>query len=216
MKPVPNVDMANLGRGWGWKLEQAQHFPRVRQVAESRGKVAVLQDAGRRDWYTAWGGWPGHFTAVETWPVGEEFAAAIAITDRLLPEGTPTFPSVIYRPPTLTVGIAGNPELSLEELMESVARVLAQQGLSPLSLTALASELSLKNNAALTDFAEEMSIPFLTYPPETLRKIPLPASGVAPTPCALAAMLAAGFKEPLVTGVPFGEFTLSVARRQWG
>lgn len=213
MKAVPNVDLANLGRGWGWKLEQAQHFPHVRQVAEGRGPVAVYQEAGRLDWTAPWGGWPEHFTRVDYWPAADTFAAAIAITDRQLPRPDSPVPVLIYRPPTLTLGIHGQIEETQEELLECVAGLFARHGLSVLSLTALAADAGLKHHPELIDLAENLNIPYLTYTAETLAKLPNPTH--AAVPAALAAMLAAGVKEALVAGEDCGSFTLAVARRTW-
>jgi hypothetical protein len=214
MKAVPNVDLTTLGRGWGWKLEQAQHFPEVRAIAESRGAVAIYQDAGRQDWHTSWGGWPAHFTKVESWPVQGTVAAAIAISDRFLPNAESPPPAIIYRPPTLTLGIHGEwDDTSAEDLLSYVAGMFAQHGLSVLSLTALAGTLQAKDQLQLVDLAEELHIPLLAYPEEKLRQVPM--AGGSTSPCALAAMLAAGATQTVAAAIRYGSLTLSVARRTW-
>ena len=214
MRPVPDVDLTTLARGWGWKLEQAQHFPQVRAIAESRGAVAVYQDAGRQDWHAGWGGWPEHFTKVDTWPVPGTFAAAIAISDRILPRMDNLMPAMIYRPPTLTLGIHGDlDETTVEDLLASVAEVFVQHQLSVLSLTAIASTMAFKEHPELIDLAENLHIPLLPYPEEKLRQVPTASSNSSP--CALAAMLAAGATQTLAAAIPSGGLTFSIARRSW-
>jgi cobalt-precorrin 5A hydrolase len=218
---LPAVDL--IGKSWGWKLVGQENLTRVAAAVVKGEPVAVYQDAGRRDWWQSFGAWPHHFERVASWPEANRWNALLAISDRVLPalpaglEGR----TLVYRPPTLVLGIGCRRGVTREEIEECVAALFDRHGLSQSCITAAASAALKKNELGLIDFAEERQIPLLTYTADKLALIkPLPTPseqvrtkiGVAGV-CEPAALLAAGARELLVTKTVFRRVTLAVARR---
>src|SRR5262249_33453879 len=98
---LPALDL--IGRDWGWKIEQPENLTKVAAAVVRREAIAVYQDAGRRDWWRVFGEWPASFHHVESVLQGP-WAAVLAISDRWI-AGISRYPSVVYRPPTLVLGV---------------------------------------------------------------------------------------------------------------
>jgi Cobalamin synthesis G N-terminal/Cobalamin biosynthesis central region len=97
---LPAVDL--IGREWGWKLEAGDNLTRLAAAVVRGDTIGVYQDAGRRDWYEAVGGWPETFVRVAAWPPAQKFAGLIVISDRSIAlDDLP--PVVLYRPPSLAL-----------------------------------------------------------------------------------------------------------------
>jgi cobalt-precorrin 5A hydrolase len=218
---IPAVDL--IGKAWGWKIENRENLTRVAAAVVQGQPVAVYQDAGRPDWWQSFGSWPHNFERLTAWPTEARWSALLVISDRLLPEVPADLVqrTVIYRPPSLTLGVGSRRGVSPEEVEACLGNLFAQHRLSTACVTALASVSLKKNEQGLIDFAEHRQIPFLTYAPDKLALVgppPTPSArvrskiGVAGV-CEPAAMLAAGVRELVVTKTIFKRLTLAVARR---
>lgn len=218
---VPAVDL--IGRQWGWKIERRENLTRVAAAVVQGQPVAVYQDAGRRDWWQPFGPWPHHFERLTAWPTKTSSTALLVISDRVVPQPPADLEqaTLVYRPPSLTVGVGCRRGVSREEVEGCVNELFAHHRLSPVCITALASATLKKHEQGLVDFAEQREIPFLTYAPDKLAivgPVPTPSEkvrskiGIAGV-CEPAAMLAAGVRELVVTKTVFRRLTLAVARR---
>lgn len=207
--PTPAVDQ--IGRRWGWKLERSENHDRVAAAVTGGLPVAVYQDAGRRDWWQPFGSWPHHFERIAAWPGQARWRAVLVISDRLLSALPAELAehTVVYRPPTLALGVGGGP-LSCHELEGCVAKLFTAHRLCEASLTALAAGVANKHSAGFAEFADGREIPFLTYAADKLALVSAPGRADA---CEAAAMLAAGVRELIVPRTLVGGATLAVARR---
>jgi cobalt-precorrin 5A hydrolase len=222
---MTEISLRDIGQVWRWHLEDDANLEYIQSAVAKGEPVAVYQDAGRRDWWHSLGGWPHSLERLAAWPSEPRWRAIILISDRVPPAPPRGLEQamLIFRPPTLTLGIGCRRGVTSEELEECVANLFRQSGLSPRSVTALASAASRKNEPGLIDFADERRIPFLAYAADKLALLPRlpPRNGphrklhVADS-CEPAAMLAAGVKELVVCKTVFARMTLAVARRPTG
>jgi cobalt-precorrin 5A hydrolase len=213
---LPAVDL--IGKHHGWKMEDGSAVLAVYAAVVRGDPVAVYQDAGDPDWWQEFGGWPASFVRVERWPA-PDFAAALLVSDRLLPPSS--VPALTYRPPTLVVGVGckrGVPCAEIEELFHQVFR---DHGLAPLSACCVATASLKADEPGLIEFAARRDLPLRVFSPAELARVgPLPTpsevvrarvglAGVAEP----AALLAAGARELVVPKQRGRRVTLAVARR---
>jgi cobalt-precorrin 5A hydrolase len=128
---LPAVDQ--VGQDWGWQIESPERLTAAAAAVVRGEPVGVWQDAGRRDWWEPFGAWPASFTWLEHWPPSGRWAALLVISDRAGPfEGYG--PVVVYRPPTLVLGVGCKRGVPCDEIEELFQEVCRDQGLAPLSL----------------------------------------------------------------------------------
>jgi cobalamin biosynthesis protein CbiG len=129
---------------------------------------------------------------------------------------------VVYRPPTLALGVGcrrGVPCAEIEELFQEVCRT---EGVSPLSLGAVATASLKADEPGLQEFAARHGVPLQAFTPEELERVgPLPTpsetvrarvgvAGVAEP----AALLAAGARDLVMPKRRGRRVTMALARRE--
>jgi cobalt-precorrin 5A hydrolase / precorrin-3B C17-methyltransferase len=127
----------------------------------------------------------------ETWPLpalpatraeataqraGDPDRHRILVTDRVVAADART---VVLRPPSLVVGVGASKNVSSDEVLGLIDGTLAEAGLSPASVTALATVDAKAAEPGLVAAARERGWPLLTYPPARLAAIPVPNPGAA-------------------------------------
>ncbi|OAI47046.1 hypothetical protein AYO44_10230 [Planctomycetaceae bacterium SCGC AG-212-F19] len=214
---LPAVDL--IGRSRGWVIESREQLTDVTAAVVRGEQVAVCQDAGSPDWWQEFGEWPTTFQRVQTWPQGC-WNALLAITDRHVPPLI--YPTVVYRPRTLVLGIGCRRGVSGAEIEALFQRVCTAHVFSPLSL-GLVSTVSLKaEEPGLLEFIQRHDVPLRVYAVDELGQVPdLPTpsakvrekigiAGVAEP----AALLAAGTDRLLMPKFKGERVTMAVARRE--
>jgi len=216
---LPPIDL--IGRDWGWKIEQSTNLKRVAAAAVRGEKIGVYQDVGRRDWWQQFGDWPATFQRVKCWPPQGYWAGLLAITDLLLPS-LELYPTVVYRPPTLVLGVGcrrGVPVQEIEDMFQTVCR---DQGFAPLSLALVATAALKADEPGLLEFAARHDVPLRSFSLEELAQVPdLPSPsevvrqkigvpGVA-EPAALLASSGGRLVTPKVKGT---RITMALAHRE--
>lgn len=96
---------------------------------------------------------------------------AIVISDRLL---DPPRPSVLYRPPSLAVGVGCSRGASAEEILALIGAALAEGGLAAESVSALASIEAKADEPGLRRAAAERGWPLRLFAAEELAAIEVP------------------------------------------
>ncbi|HLH84138.1 MAG TPA: precorrin-3B C(17)-methyltransferase [Trebonia sp.] len=125
----------------------------------------------------------------ETWPLpplpviraGQGAAAdpagyRILVTDRVVPADPRT---VVLRPPSLVAGIGASRNVRCAEVLGLVDEALAAAGLSPASVTALATVDAKAAEPGLVAAARQRGWPLLAYPAARLAAVPVPNPGEA-------------------------------------
>jgi cobalt-precorrin 5A hydrolase/precorrin-3B C17-methyltransferase len=150
------------------------------------------------------------FTAGAVWPLPplppnvvqgppEPGVPAIIVSDRAAPPTAPGAPVVIYRPPSLIVGIGASRGVAATEVTALISQALADAGLSPRSVR-LAATVDLKaGEAGLREAVRDRGWPLAVFPAAGLAAMPVPnpsetvRSAVGtPSVAEAAALLAAG------------------------
>jgi cobalamin biosynthesis protein CbiG len=214
---LPALDL--VGRSRGWKIERDSRLTEVTAAMVRGEAVAVYQDAGNRDWSSEFGDWPANLQRIKTWPQGH-WAGLIVISDlwcRAFP-----YPTLIYRPPTLVLGVGcrrGVPCAEIDALFQYVCRT---RGFSPLSLGMVATATPKANEPGLREFAATHGVPLRAFSLEEIADVadlPTPSekvreklgvAGVAEP----AAMLGAGTTQLLTPKYTGKRVTMALARRE--
>jgi cobalamin biosynthesis protein CbiG len=149
-----------------------------------------------------------------------KWAGVIAITDRVwLPRANPT---VIFRPPSLVLGIGCRRGVSDDEIESLFQYVCRTRGFSPLSLGTVATASLKADEPGLQEFAGRHQVPLISFSLSELARVadlPSPSeavrakigiSGVAEP----AAMLGAGAKTLLMEKYKGDRITMALARRE--
>jgi cobalt-precorrin 5A hydrolase len=216
---LPAVDL--IGRDCGWLIERRENLTTVAAAVVRGERIGVYQDAGRRAWWQPFGPWPETFQTLTTWPPAGSFAGLLVISDRLLAR-TESCPTVVYRPPTLVLGVGCRRGTSAREIEELFRQVFQEHGFAPASL-GLVATVSLKaDEPGLQEFAAGHRVPLVSYASGELADV-----GPLPTPSAKvqekiglagvaepAALRAAGATELLVAKVRGRRTTMALARRE--
>ncbi|WP_093848539.1 precorrin-3B C(17)-methyltransferase [Streptomyces pini] len=156
---------------------------------------------------------------------GADGGYTLLVTDRAVAPGDRT---AVLRPPTLAVGVGASRGAPAEEVAALVGQALADAGLSPLSVTELATVEAKAGEEGVVETARRLGVPLRTYPADELAAVPVPHPSDAPlaavgTPSVAeaAALLACGEGAELVVpkrkSAPEGRAamaTCAVARRR--
>lgn len=163
------------------------------------------------------------------WPIGplpvgvtetaEPAAPAIVVTDQL---GELPRPAVVYRPPSLVVGVGASRGVSAEEVDGLVTTALAEARLSPLSVVTMATADLKADEVGIVAVAAARALPLATFSVAALTavEVPTPSEVVraavgTPSVAEAAALLAAGEGGELVVQKrSTAAATVAVARRQ--
>lgn len=186
---VPALDF--LGEGLGFKIEEGSDLAAVGAAFVSGETVRLVLE--RR--------WPVGPLPENVVPAGvpvnpEELEVpSIVISDELLEFPRP---SVVYRPPSLVVGIGCSRGASAEEILGLLGSALREAGLSRKSVAALASIEVKSDEAGLLEAADTLGVPLRFYFAGELAAVEVPnpspvVAGAVGTPSvAEAAVLASG------------------------
>ncbi|MEX1163616.1 MAG: cobalamin biosynthesis protein, partial [Nitriliruptor sp.] len=119
------------------------------------------------------------------WPLGplpapltdDPDAPLLRVTDRtvaLTQDGRAAAPTVLYRPPSLVIGIGSSRGVTATEVGELVDAALADAGLSALAVHTVATVDAKADEAGIHDAAAERGWPVVCLPAQQLREIEVP------------------------------------------
>jgi cobalt-precorrin 5A hydrolase len=215
-----------LAHTQGWQVEDPSAMTTVSAAIVNAEAVAILQDCGELDWWESEHPWPDNLIHV-TNPQevsATRFAALLAITDRLI-EGLPQdVPTLVYRPPTLVLGIGCRRGVSFQTLDTLVKGKLAEHRLAFQSVALLATADIKADEIALQMLAQRYGWDFETHAVTALRtmtEVPNPSKRVqhlvgTPSVCEAAALLSSNGGELIVSKQKGEGMTMAVARKAYG
>jgi len=158
---LPPVDI--IGRDWGWKLDESRQMNKLAAAVVCGRRIGVFQDAGRRDWGGPFDRWPSNFHSLTEPICPPEYAGAIFITDRFVEPLPDRRPAVLYRPPSLVLGVGCCKGIDCEALEAAFTVVCEKHGLSPRSLALVATAYLRADEAGLLEFAEHHEVPLVCF-----------------------------------------------------
>ena len=156
---VPALD--SLGEKLGLRLEEGSDLTAVGAALVSGEKVCLVTD--RR--------WPFGPLSQNVVRTDEWEAPLILISDRLLEIPRP---AVVYRPPSLVLGLGCSRGVGADEILGLLRRSLSEAELAEKSIAALASIDVKCDEVGLLEAAEELNVPIRFHPAEALRAVETP------------------------------------------
>ena len=186
---VPALD--SLGEKLGFKIEEGSDLTAVGAALVSGEEVHLISE---RRWPI--GPLPGNVVPVESSVIlGELEGPSILISDELLDAPRP---SVVYRPPSLVVGVGCSRRAGAAEILGLIYSALRETGLARKSVTLLTSIDVKSDETGLLEAAEELGVQLRFHTAGELAAVEVPnpslavAEAVGTPSVAEAAVLAAG------------------------
>ncbi len=213
-----------LGRNMGWHVEDASHMTTLSASIVNGEAVAVLQEAGNLDWWESERPWPKNFARVNNVSDVDTstFAALLVISDRII-EGLPEeLPTLVYRPPTLVLGVGCRRGVPFSSLDAFIRETLAAHRFAFQSIAILATAEIKSDEVALQMLTKRYHWSFETHSVEALKtmtSVPNPSEQVhrlvgTPSVCEAAALLSSKGGELVVFKHKGEGMTLALARRK--
>lgn len=162
-----------LGRELGWKIDDDSNVTKISAFMVNEEKIGVFQDAGSKDWWSK--KLPKNVTIYSTIDElkNSHSKAFLIISDKKIDEGIQK-KSVVYRPPSLVVGIGLHWDTTKEKISEGIKSSLEKYNLSARSIAKFVSIKKKQDVVGLIDFAKEMDVPLEYFEKEELTTIQTP------------------------------------------
>lgn len=161
-----------VGREFGWRIDDESTVTKVSAYMVNEEKIGVFQDAGRTDWHKELPKNVQLFESLEDMK-GSDSKGFLIISDRIL-EGDFLKDSVVYRPPSLAVGVGLHWDTPKETIREGIEHCLEEFGLCLKSVFTLASIKKAQDVEGLVKAGEELGIDVEHVSREDLAEIAAP------------------------------------------
>ena len=161
-----------LGRNFGWKIEDDVNVTKVSAYMVNEEKIGVFQDAGEVNWYEKLPSNVRIYKSLEELK-NSDSKGYLIISDKKISEDF-LKEAVIYRPPTLVIGIGLHWDTSKNTIEDGIEKTLIKFDLSPKSIVKFASIKKPKDVQGLIEIGKEMKIPVEYVDREELAKIHAP------------------------------------------
>lgn len=145
-----------VGREFGWKIEDDSTVTKISAFMVNEEKIGIFQDAGKRNWMKEFPKNVKIYQSLEEMEKSDSKGFLI-ISDKVL-EGDFLKNSVVYRPPSLVVGIGLHWDTSKENIKEGLDLCLQKFKLSEKSISKLVSIKKPEDVKGLVDIGKEMRI----------------------------------------------------------
>jgi len=163
-----------LGKEFGWKIDDDSIVTKVSAFMVNEEKIGVFQDAGNKDWWNK--KIPSNVTIYSS--INEmknsQSKGYLIITDKIIESVDILEDSVIYRPPTLVVGVGLHVDTTKETISEGLNFSLEKYNLSRKSIAKLVSIKKDNDVQGLIDLGKEMNVPIEYFQKEELAAIEIP------------------------------------------
>ena len=161
-----------LGRDLGWIIDDDSTVTKISAHMVNEEKIGVYQDAGKKDWLKELPKNVKIFDSLDELKKSDSKGHLI-ISDKKVDDDF-FKDSVIYRPPSLVIGIGLHWDTSKEKIKQGIDVCLQKFNLSPKSIAKLVSIKKPKDVPGLIDLGEEMGIPVEYVDREELAEISAP------------------------------------------
>ncbi|MGI0037912.1 MAG: cobalt-precorrin 5A hydrolase, partial [Nitrososphaera sp.] len=163
-----------LGREFGWVIDDFQNVTRVSAFMVNEDKVAVYQDAGQQDWWSA--SLPRNVSIVSGLDEirSPEFRGGLVISDRVVTDHAILEKSVVYRPKSLVVGIGLHWDTGRDIIESGIGSVFLENHLSVKSIRNISSIDRGSKVKGLDEYSSVHQIPVEIYSKEELAGVVVP------------------------------------------
>ena len=161
-----------VGKDHGWRIEDDSNVTKISADMVNEEPIGLFQEAGTKSWYKKL---PKNVSIFETIEELEKSNSKsnLIISDRII-EKDLVSKSVIYRPPSLVIGIGLHWDTSKETIKEGIKNCLEKFGLSSKSIAKLVSIKKPQYVQGLIDIGKEMAIPVEYVNREDLARVTAP------------------------------------------
>ena len=161
-----------VGREFNWKIDDDSTVTKISAHMVNEEPIGVLQEAGINNWYKEL---PKNVTIYNDLQglKNSNSKAYLIISDRIIDENLGN-ESVIYRPPSLVIGIGLHGDTSKEVIRKGIETCLQKFKLSSKSIAKLVSIKKPQDVQGLIDIGKEMEIPVEYVDRDELSKITAP------------------------------------------
>ena len=161
-----------VGREFGWKIDDDSTVTRISAHMVNEEPIGVFQEAGERNWYKKLPKNVVIYDNIEDLK-GSDSKACLIISDRIIDEQLAR-ESVVYRPPSLVVGIGLHWDTSKDTIRRGIESCLEKFKLNSKSIARLVSIKKPEDVQGLVDLGEEMGVPVEYVDREDLAEISAP------------------------------------------
>jgi cobalt-precorrin 5A hydrolase len=161
-----------VGREYDWKIDDDSTVTKISAHMVNEEPIGILQEAGEKNWYKKLPKNVIIYQNVEELKKSNSKAHLI-ISDKII-EKEISNESVIYRPPSLVIGIGLHWDTTKETIREGIEFCLDKFKLSSKSIAKLVSIKKPEDVKGLIDLGEEMGIPVEYVNREDLAEISAP------------------------------------------
>ncbi|HXV66554.1 MAG TPA: cobalamin biosynthesis protein [Nitrosopumilaceae archaeon] len=163
-----------LGKEFGWRIDDDSNVTRISAFMVNEEKIGVYQDAGNKEWWNK--KLPSNVTVYNS--LGELKSSGsngyLIITDKKIEDSNILQNAVVYRPPSLVVGVGLHVDTTKETILEGLNFCLDKYKLALKSVAKLVSIKKKENVAGLVELANEMKLPVEYFEKEELATIQIP------------------------------------------
>ena len=161
-----------VGREFNWKIDGDSTVTKISAHMVNEESIGIFQDAGEKNWYKKL---PKNVVIYENMEDlrKSNSKACLIISDKIIDDDI-IKESVIYRPPSLVIGIGLHWDTSKETIREGVETCLEKFKLSSKSIAKLVSIKKPQDVQGLIDLGKEMGIPIEYVDREDLAEISAP------------------------------------------
>ena len=161
-----------VGRQFDWKIDDESTVTKISAHMVNEEPIGVLQEAGKKNWYKEL---PKNVTIYDNLQdlKNSNSKAYLIISDRVIDENL-SDESVIYRPPSLVIGIGLHGDTPKETIREGIETCLQKFKLSSKSIAKLVSIKKPQDIQGLIDIGKEIEIPVEYVDRDELSKIAAP------------------------------------------
>lgn len=146
-----------VGRDLGWRIDGDANVTGVSAMMVNGQKIGVYQDAGSPDWHG--GRLPDNVTIYRTLAEldGSDSDGRLVISDRIIDERY-LRDSVVYRPPTLVVGLGLHWDTTSEKILQGLRDSLARFSLAEKSILKIVTIKKRQDARGLDEAARELGV----------------------------------------------------------
>lgn len=147
-----------VGKEFGWKIDDDSNVTKVSAYMVNDERIGVYQDAGNARWWK--NELPRNVKFFEDLDSmkSSDCKGYLIITDKIL-DGDFLNDAVVYRPPSLVVGVGLHWDTSKHTIKEGLETTMSKFRLSPKSVARLVSIKKPKDVEGLIELGSEMNIP---------------------------------------------------------
>lgn len=161
-----------VGRDLGWKIDDDSTVTKVSAYMVNEEKIGIYQDVGERNWYKILPKNVEIFNSIDELK-NSDSKGFLIITDKII-DGDFLRESVVYRPPSLIVGIGLHWDTTKETIKQGIDFCMKKFNLSQKSIAKLVSIKKPEDVKGLIDIGKEMNIPVEYLNREELAEISAP------------------------------------------